>query len=271
MFSPYYAYARKKGRGNPENFCSVNVALYGKSGHHWAMTERGMRSAERSASRFIIGPSDVKIDEQRMTITIRERTTPFFSRLVGEVTLTPTTLTDHQVTLDPDGIHHWRPVAPIAHVDVRFDHPRLAWSGHAYHDMNWGSKPLETSFHSWFWSRATSSQGAHIIYDKTLIDGTRSGFAIDIDESGAVTDRELPPEVELGKTFWRMPRPARLEHPAKRTTLVEDSPFYTRSLVDTQIGDERVVAFHESLSLARFSTTWMQTMLPFRMPRFDRR
>lgn len=235
------------------------------------MTERGLRSAERSASRFIIGPSDVKIDDRSMIITIRERTAPFFSRLVGEVTLTPTTFTDHQIALDEAGNHYWRPIAPLAHVDARFDHPRLAWSGHGYHDMNWGSQPLETSFHSWFWSRATSSRGAHIVYDKTLINGARSGFAIDIDETGTITNRADPPEVELGRTFWRMQRPARLDYPATRVTLVEDSPFYSRSLVETRIGEERVTAFHESLSLKRFSTSWMQMMLPFRMPRFDRR
>lgn len=234
------------------------------------MTERGTRTAERSATRFILGPSDIRLDDRNMTITIRERTTPFFSKMVGEVTLTPITFTQHEVGLDPDNEHHWRPVAPLAHIDVRFDEPRLAWSGHAYHDMNWGSRPLESTFKSWFWSRATSSHGAHIIYDKTLIDGTRSGFALDISELGKVTERTIPAEIELGRTFWRMKRPARLEHGPNRVTLFEDSPFYTRSLVETRINDEPVMAFHESLSLARFKTPWMQMMLPFRMPRWDR-
>ena len=134
----------------------------------------------------------------------------------------------------------------------------------------WGSRPLESTFDTWFWSRATSSEGAHIIYDKTLLDGSRSGFAIDIDHHGAIRDRALPPETELGKSFWRMQRPARLDGPKGRVTLLEDSPFYTRSLVETQIGVEPVTAFHESLSLTRFKTPWMQMMLPFRMPRWDR-
>jgi carotenoid 1,2-hydratase len=248
----------------------LNVALYGKSGHHWAMTERGTRTTERSATRFIIGPSDIKIEERGMTISIRERTTPFFSKMIGEVTLSPNVITDHVVALDPESTHHWRPVAPLAHIDVRFDHPRLAWSGHAYHDMNWGSRPLESTFDTWFWSRATSSEGAHIIYDKTLLDGSRSGFAIDIDDHGMIRERALPPETELGKSFWQMNRPARIDGPKGRVTLIEDSPFYTRSLVETRIGNEQVTAFHESLSLTRFKTPWMQKMLPFRMPRWDR-
>ena len=40
VFSPYYAWARRQGRGDPHNFCSINVALYGKGGKRWAMTER---------------------------------------------------------------------------------------------------------------------------------------------------------------------------------------------------------------------------------------
>ena len=235
------------------------------------MTERGTRTTERSATSFVVGPSDIKIDDRGMTINIRERTTPFFTKLIGEVTLTPSTLTDHVVALDPDRSHFWRPIAPLAHVDVRFDHPRIAWSGHAYHDMNWGSRPLESTFDSWFWSRATSSEGAHIIYDKTLIDGTRSGFAIDIDRHGHVSDQAMPPETELGTTFWRMKRPARLASAPSKVMLFEDSPFYSRSLVETQSGNELITGFHESLSLTRFKTPWMQIMLPFRMPRWDRR
>ena len=41
VFSPYYAWARRKGDAGPENHVAVNVALYGKGGKRWSMTERG--------------------------------------------------------------------------------------------------------------------------------------------------------------------------------------------------------------------------------------
>ena len=43
VFSPYYAWARRRGPADPEQFCALNVALYGKDRRAWAMTERGRR------------------------------------------------------------------------------------------------------------------------------------------------------------------------------------------------------------------------------------
>jgi carotenoid 1,2-hydratase len=48
---------------------------------------------------------------------------------------------------------------------------------------------------------------------------------------------------------------------------LEDSPFYTRSVLSTHLLGEPATAMHESLSLDRFSTAWVQLMVPFRMPR----
>jgi carotenoid 1,2-hydratase len=30
VFSPYYAWARRKGQADPENHCALNVAIYSK-------------------------------------------------------------------------------------------------------------------------------------------------------------------------------------------------------------------------------------------------
>jgi carotenoid 1,2-hydratase len=49
-----------------------------------------------------------------------------------------------------------------------------------------------------------------------------------------------------------------------------DAPFYARSLVRTRWLGEAVTAMHESLSLQRFDSAWVQAMLPFRMPRVTR-
>jgi carotenoid 1,2-hydratase len=40
VFSPYYAWARRRGGGDPEHHCALNVALYGAGGKRWALTER---------------------------------------------------------------------------------------------------------------------------------------------------------------------------------------------------------------------------------------
>jgi carotenoid 1,2-hydratase len=48
---------------------------------------------------------------------------------------------------------------------------------------------------------------------------------------------------------------------------LEDTPFYNRNVVATQIGGERLTAMHESFDARRFAAPWVQALLPFRMPR----
>ena len=48
---------------------------------------------------------------------------------------------------------------------------------------------------------------------------------------------------------------------------LEDTPFYARSELETSLGGRRMAAVHESLSLERFSSPLVQTMLPFRIRR----
>ena len=50
-------------------------------------------------------------------------------------------------------------------------------------------------------------------------------------------------------------------------SLLEDSPFYSRTLLKWKTEEGEADAFHESLSLKRFRNPVVQVMLPFRMPR----
>jgi carotenoid 1,2-hydratase len=259
--------ARRFGGTDPENFCAINVALYGKSGHRWAMTERGKRHMERTATRFSVGPSNMAWEGGSLVIRLDEITVPLPSRLKGEIRLHPVIQSPYETMLDPQGAHHWRPVAPLARVEARFDKPNLKWSGTGYHDMNWGSVPLETSFSSWFWSRAATRDGAHIVYDRTLLDNSSAGFSLAIDRTGKAHEITLPEQQKLPTSFWQMKRPLRADHPVTLLATLEDSPFYTRNLLRTKIGDEDVDVFHESLSLDRFRNPMIQMMLPFKMPR----
>ena len=267
MFSPYYARARRKGAADPEDYCALNVALYGEGGHRWSMTERGRRACGRTATQFTIGPSAMRWDNGSLVIDINEITVPVPRALRGQVRLTPAAICGHRVALDSAGQHSWRPVAPLARVEARFDAPRLSWSGMGYHDMNWGAVPLEQSFRSWTWSRAAAAHGAYITYDTLLRDGSSSAFALLVDGRGGAIVLPPPPPADLGTTFWRMERHTRAEGPVSVLATLEDSPFYTRSLLKTAVRGEAAMTFHESLSLDRFVNPVVQLMLPFRMPR----
>jgi carotenoid 1,2-hydratase len=90
------------------------------------------------------------------------------------------------------------------------------------------------------------------------------------DSNGRISTFEPPPDRQLPKTaIWRIERASQCEKDGNlqvRKTL-EDTPFYARSIIDTQLLGERVTAMHESLSLARFRQPWVKLLLPFRMPR----
>lgn len=267
VFSPYYARARRKGAAEPQNFCALNVALYGAGGKRWSMTERGRRWISRDATQFKIGPSAMHWEDGVLVIDIDEVTVPIPSRLRGQVRLTPSAICGHEVRLDPEGLHAWRPVAPFSRVQADFERPALRWTGMGYHDSNWGAVPLEDSFESWVWSRAATKNGAAIVYDTVLRDGTTSAFALHIGADGGVAERPLPPRCAMRSTFWRMARHMGAERGFEAVSLLEDSPFYARTLLKLDTAEGMADAFHESLSLKRFRNPVVQMMLPFKMPR----
>jgi carotenoid 1,2-hydratase len=274
VFSPYYKWARRRGPADPLNHAAVNVALYGKGGHKWAMTERGQSAVARDAASFSVGPSGLVWDGTTLEITLDEVTFPLPGRINGRIRLTPESFNDLPFTLDPDdagnGLHQWRPIAPTAAVEVALDKPALGWRGHGYLDSNWGAVPLETSFIRWDWSRAPVGGGAALLYEGRRRDGNPFALALHVDKTGRAIPFELPPMQSLPKTsIWRIPRFTRAEAPdgASVQATLEDTPFYARSVLQTRLMGEATTAVHESLELDRFTQPIVQAMLPFRMPR----
>ena len=269
VFSPYYAMARRRERPDPLHHCAVNVALYGTSGPSWSCTERGRTALHRTATSLAIGPTSLEWVDQALEIRIAEVTAPLPRRLRGTIRLHPHLIADHVFNLDGPGRHRWWPISPCARVEVAFDEPDLRWSGHGYLDTNHGDEPLADAFAQWHWSRATLPDGSAVLYDVTRRDGERASVALRFDHDGAVSDEEPPPVAPLPRTGWRIDRETRADPghlPVIRDTL-EDGPFYARSLVETRLFGQTVTAIHESLSLDRFRSPWVQAMLPFRMPR----
>eukprot|EP01035_Chromulina_nebulosa_P001147 gene1148-1551_t len=92
VFSPYYAWAHRRaehqGGASPLNHCAVNVALYGPA-KGWAMTERGHRQLQRSATHLQIGPSQLRWVGDMLELQLDETTTPWPRRLRGTVRLHP--------------------------------------------------------------------------------------------------------------------------------------------------------------------------------------
>jgi carotenoid 1,2-hydratase len=268
VFSPWYRHARRNNAAAaPENHVAMNLALYGRGGKRWAMTERGRSSLARDASTLQIGPSGLHWDGNVLTAEIHEITAPWPSRLRGKIRVFPSGIATRETLLDGAGLHRWSPIAPGSRVEVEMTNPDLRWQGTAYLDTNSGDAPLEEGFQGWDWSRTTQKDGMAVLYHGTRRGGEKFCFALHYDKTNTATDFKAPPEQPLKTSFWRLPRSTRAEAPASITQVLEDAPFYARSVLRTKLRGEDATAVHESLSLDRFTAPWVQLMLPFKAPR----
>ncbi len=234
------------------------------------MTERGQRHVQRSADRFVIGPSDLHWDGQALTVNIRERAVPFGQQVVGRVRVMPERLFNFSTPLDDAGRHRWGPLAPAARVEVEMSSPGLRWSGHAYFDSNEGDEPVARAFTEWDWSRGTLADGSTaVLYDVRQAAGRDRLLALRFTPQGSVEPFEAPPRHALPRTAWRIGRSMRSEadHPPRVTQTLEDTPFYVRSVLSSGLMGETVTAMHETLNVPRFTSVPVQLMLPWRMPR----
>jgi carotenoid 1,2-hydratase len=269
VFSPYYAWARRRRPADPLDHCALNVALYGPGARRWAMTERGRDAVRRSHSNLTIGASTIGWQSDALAVEFEEIAVPAPRRVRGRLRLYPDALAEPAFALDRERRHWWRPLAPSARVEVALERPALRWRGSGYLDWNAGAAPLEAAFAGWQWSRAKVSSGTAVFYDVRPRDGDPLALALRFDRRGGSEQLPVLPSIPLPRTRWRLTRSAHGDAgcPASLAQTLEDAPFYARSVIDARIFGERVAAVHESLSLDRFRAPWVKTLLPFRMPR----
>lgn len=288
VFSPHYAKARRSlGDADPERFCAVNLSLYdiARGRKLWALTEHP--SFERDSNSLRVGASSMRWVESpdndrpaELHIELNEHQTQFFGRrgapLRGHVRVCPTALFGPRIELDrwqTRPRHRWYPVAPHARVEVEFDAPQLRFSGSGYHDANEGDEGLEHAFGAWNWSRCELEDHSVIAYDVVDLQGQPHARAWRFMPESAsiehIPEHALGPACVLSNTHWQVPRAIRSdrEQPPQLRCTLEDSPFYSRSLVDVQLGGHSGIAIHESISLQRFASGWVRFLLPFKIRR----
>jgi carotenoid 1,2-hydratase len=272
VFSPYYAWARRRRAADPLDHSALNVALYSAGARRWALTERGHDAVTRSRSNLAIGRSVIFWDGDALAVEFDEIAVPIPRRLRGRLRLSPEALGQRAFALDREERHWWRPLAPYARVEVTLEKPALRWRGSGYLDWNAGAAPLETAFAGWQWSRAEHPRGTLIFYDVTPRNGEPLSLAMRFERGGGSEQLPSLPALPLPRTRWRLTRSTHgdVGHPARIVRGLEDTPFYARSVIGARIFSEKVAAIHESLSLDRFRTPWVRLLLPFRMPRRDR-
>jgi carotenoid 1,2-hydratase len=265
------------------------VALYGQGGNHWAMTERGSSTLQRTASEYRLGNSRLawkstasknQLPAGSLVVDIDEYTAPIPRRIQGRVKLFTPGVCNFSTTLDAAGRHHWGPIAPCARVEVELQNPRLSWAGHAYMDANQGSEPIEQAFHEWDWSRAEMADGSTtVIYDVRGKAGADFAGSTATAADKVIAQRfapdgshhpfEAPARQPLPRSAWRIARTMRSDAgvPPRLIKNLEDTPFYARALLQASVMGEPVTAMHETLNVPRVVSWPVRFMLPWRMPR----
>lgn len=267
VFSPYYAWARRRpGAGaDPECHVAINVAVYRPRGKRWAMTERGVGALERSRDTLRVGDSVWQWQQDGLTLELREMGVPWPQPIVGRVRLEPLWLETGSFDLEPGGAHRWQPFAPRARVSVELQRPALRWSGDGYLDGNVGDEALADAFEGWHWSRLAGPAHTGIIYDLVPRRGDPWSMSLQASERHGLETVSSGARTDLPATLWGVRRRA----PAGATLLrtLEDTPFYARSEIAGRVAGEPARGVHETLNAARLRTVWVNALLPFRMPR----
>jgi carotenoid 1,2-hydratase len=146
--------------------------------------------------------------------------------------------------------------------------PNLSWKGQAYLDSNEGDEPITEAFHVWNWSRAKMKDNSSLVfYDMTWPGQEDKLLSLRFTPQGQVEPLPAAPIQTMRKTGWQIGRRMRSDGPVELHEQLEDTPFYQRALLKFSYAGEKLLAFHETLSVPRLLSPVVQAMLPFRMPR----
>jgi len=233
------------------------------------MTDRGEAALRCTPDTLEIGPSRMHWTGSALVIDIDEATVPHPGRLQGQVVISPEAVTGVEVPLAPDGSHVWRPFAPVSRISVQLNQRGWNWQGHGYFDANFGTAALEDDFTYWTWGRFPTPTGATCLYDATRKDGSALAVAVAFDREGGARLIEAPPKARLARTLWALRRETRADtgYQPRQIKPMLDAPFYSRSVVRSQIGGVETDGVHEALDLTRFARPWLKPMLALKVPR----
>jgi len=106
-----------------------------------------------------------------------------------------------------------------------------------------------------------------VFYDMTWPGQEDKLLSLRFTPQGQVEPLPAAPIQTMRKTAWQIGRRMRSDGPVELHEQLEDTPFYQRALLKFSYAGEKLLAFHETLSVPRLLSPVVQAMLPFRMPR----
>ncbi len=94
-------------------------------------------------------------------------------------------------------------------------------------------------------------------------------LGLEVNATGEAREITPPPLTTFRRSLWQVRRETRADagfRPRQMLPML-DAPFYSRSLVQTQIDGEITTGVHEALDLTRFRNPLLKPMLAVRVPR----
>ncbi len=272
VFSPRFARAQHHGAARPCTHAALNAVLYSPQRHHWALTEYPAASLLEGGTALRLGKNELRWDHGALDIEIDEREAPVPRRLRARIEVRPAIGSELAWPLDEAGAHGWHPLVPRTRVCVQVLPGGPHWEGTGYLDCNRGTGPLADSFRGWSWLRAHGPAHTTVVYETTAAatGAVPRRHQLRFSAGGEQVSIGMPPAAQpLARTRWGIARSVACDVGSAPRLLrtLEDTPFYARSLVETRLLGEPLLAVHESLSLLRFQSRWVQALLPFRSRR----
>jgi carotenoid 1,2-hydratase len=108
-----------------------------------------------------------------------------------------------------------------------------------------------------------------VVYDVRPSHGAERVVAQRFAPDGSATGFDAPARQTLPRSKWLIARTQRCDasSPAQLLQTLEDTPFYVRSVLQSDLLGERVTSVHETLDVRRVASLPVRLMLPWRMPR----
>ena len=118
------------------------------------------------------------------------------------------------------------------------------WEGHGYFDANFGTAALEADFRFWTWGRLPAEGPDGLLlrrHPPRWVDPGPGGGGRPRDGRCARSTRR--PLTRFRRSLWAVRRETRADPGFSRARSMSllDAPFYSRSLVETQIDGETTV------------------------------
>ncbi len=267
IFSPRYSTGARRG-ALPTDYCAVNFAFYDRSATwFWVLTEYP-KATQLNANNLSIGQSSWRIDGNRVTIEIVDRTAPWGKPARAEIVLDPLVTSDLSVALSADEAHHWTPRMPRARGHIRIPSINVDVEGLAYHDGNHGREQLGPKLPGWRWTRIHHKDRTEVFYEPQDF----HAWSLTTANGSIALRRQSASAISLKRSGWGLRVPSNLieitsEPTLQAPRLLESSPFYARLEAHGAAGTH---AMTEVANFRRFHRAPFRWMAHFRTRTSDR-